>query len=64
MQLATAKSSMLQENKRGAACMCVHTSFDTYSDQHVLGLLLCAGVIVLRCALLYSRFNNHLDART
>ena len=51
-RLANAKSSMLQENKRDAACMYVQTSFDTYSDRHVLGLLLCAGVIALCCAVL------------
>ena len=31
--------------------MYVHTSFDTSSDRHVLGLLIyCAGVIALCCA--------------
>ena len=51
-RLANAKSSMLQENNPAAASMYVHTSFDLYSDRHVLGLLLCPGVIcvVLRCA--------------
>ena len=48
-RLANAKSSMLQENKRDAACMYVHT-FDTYSGRHVLALLLCAGGIALCCA--------------
>ena len=49
-RLANAKSSMLQENKRDAAYMCVRTSFDTHSDRHVLGcLLLCAAVIALLC---------------
>ena len=44
------KSSMFHENKRDAACMYVHTSFDTYSDRHALGcMLLCAGVIALLC---------------
>ena len=45
---------MLQENKRDAACIYLYTSFDTYSDRHVLGcLLLCAAVVaLLRCALL------------
>ena len=49
---ANAKSSMLQENKRDAACMtlCAHTSCNTYSDRHVLGcLLLCAPVFALLC---------------
>ena len=46
-RLANAKSYMLQEDKRDVACMYVHTSFDTYSDRHVLGLLRCAGVIAL-----------------
>ena len=32
--------------------MHVRTSFDMYSDRHVFGLLLCAGVIVLCCAVL------------
>ena len=32
--------------------MFAHTSFDRYSDWHVLGLLLCAGVIALCCAVL------------
>ena len=37
-----------------AACTYVntYTSFDAYSDRHVLGLLLCAGGIALRCAVL------------
>ena len=43
---------MLQENKLNAACMRVYTCFDMYSDRHVLGLLLCAGVIALCCAVL------------
>ena len=52
-RLANAKSYMLQEDKRDVACMYVHTSFDTYSDRHVLGLLLCAeGIALLWCALL------------
>ena len=51
-RLANAKISMLQENKRDAACVYVHTSFDTYSDRHVLGLLHCAEVIALWLALL------------
>ena len=51
-RLANAKSSMLQKNNPDAACMYVHTSFDTYSDRLVLGLLLCAGVIALCCAAL------------
>ena len=46
------QSSMLQENKPDAARMYVHTFFDTYSDRHVLGLLLCAGVIALWCVVL------------
>ena len=45
-----AKRSMLQENKWDAACMYVHASFDKYSNRHIIGLLLCAGVITLRCA--------------
>ena len=32
--------------------MHVRTSCDMYSDRHVLGLLLCAGVIALCCAVL------------
>ena len=57
---------MLQEKKPDAACMYVHTSsFETYSDRHVLGLLPCAGVIalcyaVLCCALLCPRFNDNI----
>ena len=48
---ANAKSSMLQENN--AACtLYVHTSFDMYSDRHVLGLLLCSRVNALCCAVL------------
>ena len=43
---------MLQENKRDAPCIYVHTSFDTYSDRHVLGLLPCAGEIALCFAVL------------
>ena len=44
---------MLQENKRDAACMYVHTYFDAYSDRHVLGLLLCAeGIALVCCAVL------------
>ena len=46
-RLAIAKSSMCHENKRDAGCMYVHISFDAYSDRHVLGLLLSAGVIAL-----------------
>ena len=47
---------MPQENKQDAACMHVHTSFDTYSDRHVLGVLLCAGVIALcRAVLCFAR---------
>ena len=41
-----------QDNKRDAACMYVHASCGTYSDRHVLGLLLCAGGIALCCAVL------------
>ena len=41
---------MLQ--KPDAARMYVHTNCDTYSDGHVLGLLLCAGVVALCCAVL------------
>ena len=48
-RLANAKISMLQEINPDAACMYVHTSFDMYSDRHVLGLL-CAGVIALCCS--------------
>ena len=57
---------MLQEDKRDVACMYVHTSFDTYSDRHVLGLLLCAGVIcaVPCCALLCSQFNDSILIHT
>ena len=51
-RLANAKSCMLQGNRRSAACMYVHASFDTYSDRHALGLLFCAGVIALCCAVL------------
>ena len=51
-RLANAKSCMLQGNSRSAACMYVHASFDTYSDRHALGLLFCAGVIALCCAVL------------
>ena len=42
---------MLQESKREEACVYVRTSFDTYSDRHVLGcsMLLCAAVIALLC---------------
>ena len=42
---------MLQANNPNATCMYVHTSFDTYSGRHALGLL-CAGVIALCCAVL------------
>ena len=48
--LENAKSFMLQENNPDVACMYIHTSFDMYSDRHVLGLLRCAGVIALCCA--------------
>ena len=54
-RLGNAKSSMLQEINPDAACMyCIYarTAFYTYSDQHVLGLVLCAGVITLCCAVL------------
>ena len=51
-RLAKAKSSMLQENNLDAACMYVHTSFGMCSDRHVLGLLRCAGMIALCCAVL------------
>ena len=53
-RLANAKSPMLQENNPDAVCMYVHTStcFGMYSDQHVLGLLLCARVVALCCAVL------------
>ena len=41
---------MLQESKREEACVYVRTSFDTYSDRHVLDcMLLCAAVIALLC---------------
>ena len=43
---------MLQENNSDAACKYMHTSFDMYSDKHVLGVLLCAGLIALCCAVL------------
>ena len=43
---------MPQKNNPGAACMYVHASLDMYSDPHVLGLLLCAVVISLCCAVL------------
>ena len=43
---------MRQENNPDAACMYVHPSFEIGSDRHVLGLLLCAGVIALCCAVL------------
>ena len=43
---------MLQGNNRDAARMYVHTSFDMYSDRHMLDLLLCAGVTALCCAVL------------
>ena len=49
--LRNAKSSMLQENNPDAACMYSY-SFDVYSDRHVLGLLLCAGLIALCCIVL------------
>ena len=58
-RLGNAKSSMLQEINPDAACMyCIYarTAFYTYSDQHVLGLVLCAGVITLCCAALCSRY--------
>ena len=51
-RLANAKSSMLQETKRDAACMYAHTSFDAYSNRHVLGQLLCARGITLCFAVL------------
>ena len=59
-RLACAKSSMLQENNPDAACMSVHTSFGMCSDLHLLGLLLCVGLIadcaVLCCAVHCSRY--------
>ena len=51
-RLGNAKSAMLQGSKPDAAWMHALASFDTYCDRHVLGLLLCAGVIVLLCAVL------------
>ena len=50
---------MLQENKSYGACMYAHTSFDTYSNRYVLGLLLCAGVIGLCCAVLKLAVKQH-----
>ena len=51
MPLANAKSSILEEKKPDAARMYVH-AFHMYSDGHVLGLPLGAGVIALCCAVL------------
>ena len=42
----------MEEHKRDEACMYLHTSFDTYSDRHILGFLTCAGGIALCCAVL------------
>ena len=41
-----------KQTGRSMHVMYVYTSFDTYSDRHVLGLLLRAGVIALCCAVL------------
>ena len=43
---------MLQKNHVDVACMYVHTSFHTYSDRHVHGLLRRAGMIALCCSVL------------
>ena len=52
---------MLQENKRDAACMYVRTSFDAYSDRHVLGcLLLCAAMIALLCFAVLAVQHQHI----
>ena len=44
--------------------MYVHTSFDTYSDRHVLGLLLCAGVVAMCCAVLVVLYTDIQRQRT
>ena len=62
--VANAKRSMLQENNSNAAYMYVHTFFDTYSNWHVLGLLLCAGVIALCCAVLADLILNNIVVHT
>ena len=42
----------------------VHTSFHTYSDRHVLGLLLCSGVIALCFAVLAALILNNILVHT
>ena len=57
-RVPSAKSSMLQKNKRDAVCMYEHTSFDTYSGRHVLGLLFRAGGVALLCCAVLRCFSG------